>query len=645
MTLSPEFERQLSGFLRLAGKQAYANISLSDFMAWVRLAVPKLFPTLLRKIPDDPQEINGFLGLVAKSLHADFPLPALGLQAAAQVKPGRNDACDCGSGKKFKHCCGNQTMPPLFGRLNFLRYVLDAYPKSKLANVAASKASIDAVADTAYQWMREGQEVRAAALLEPFFAGGVALRARLAPLFNLLMDVWLNLGRNAKREALIETILQSGDRVLRSDALQRRTTMLADRGDHAAAWQAFKGARDLNPNDPALSFLEVTTLLSEGRTTEAQGRAQWWAAFLGKQRDPALEKLIEALRDIAEDPDSGMIKATKNTNAHWQRLHDLFLAAPVPTERHHFDLFLEKDEAGQTQQVAGAFVPDAKLRKLEAAWRKAFPQIKPNLTGVQHGDDSVWDSAAQWLDLLQANPSLWLSFDVLDDLVMAVDTVHAAGVQERLLLPMAERAVEQLRLTLASADGQPVQCHWVVWENRSALRPLAHLAFICSEAGAHNARKAQRFVELASWLVFELNPGDNHGLRADLSNALVRLARWDDVIALSLRYPGDMQPSLQLNALLAAFALEKSDGIEQDLKQAAKDYPAAMKMLLAAAPKPVKPDSDIGIAIGGKYEAWMYVRAMRPFWEQRHALDWARSVLVTKGKKAKPAAPEQQSLL
>ncbi|UUZ66148.1 hypothetical protein LP417_14890 [Polaromonas sp. P1-6] len=155
-------------------------------------------------------------------------------------------------------------MPPLFGNLNLLRHVLDAYPKSRLGEVAASKASIDAVADTAYQWLNGGDAARASALLEPYFSGSEPLTVRVAPLFNLLMDSWLELGRSTKRERLIDTILQRGDRPLKSDALQRRTTMLADRGDYAGAWRTFKQASELNPNDPALSFLEVTTLLSEG---------------------------------------------------------------------------------------------------------------------------------------------------------------------------------------------------------------------------------------------------------------------------------------------------------------------------------------------------------------------------------------------
>jgi hypothetical protein len=152
-------------------------------------------------------------------------------------------------------------------------------------------------------------------------------------------------------------------------------------------------------------------------------------------------------------------------------------------------------------------------------------------------------------------------------------------------------------------------------------------------------------MELAHWMAFELNPNDNHGLRTDLSDAMVRFERWSEVIAVNDRYPGDMQPNLQLNALLAAFVLEKSETIKQDLKRAAKEYPNAMKMLLGPEPKPVKPDNDYGISIGGKYEAWLYVSEMRPFWEKHHALGWARSALSASGKKAEPVVPGQQSLL
>ena len=108
-------------------------------------------PVLLKQIPPEPEEIDRFLRSAALNLFADLPLPSHDLQPVGQPKQGRNDPCACGSGQKYKHCCGANAMPPLFGNMNLLRYVLDAYPKSRLVEVCASKASIDAVADRIVQ--------------------------------------------------------------------------------------------------------------------------------------------------------------------------------------------------------------------------------------------------------------------------------------------------------------------------------------------------------------------------------------------------------------------------------------------------------------------------------------------------------------
>ncbi len=640
MDTSPaRFELQIEALLQLAGRQAAKNPTPERFTQWFKLAVPNVMPTLLAQIPTEVQELDRFLRTAALSLYSDLPMPGHDLQAIGHAKQGRNDPCACGSAKKYKHCCGALSMPPLFGGLNLLRYVLDAYPKSRLGDVAASKAGIDAVADTAYQWLEDDEPERASALLEPYFKGSGPLTARLAPLFNLLMDSWLELGRDAKRERLIQAILQRGDRIMKADAMQRRTTMLADQGDHAGAWRSFKQASEFNPNDPALSFLEVTTLMSEGRVNEAKLRAQWWAAFLEKQRDPQLADLVSRLRQMASDPHAGMMEVATEANPELQRLRELFLAAPAPRVRHRFEVFMQEDEDGASHAVATEFEPDAALGKLEKRWRKIFPQAKPSLSVVHNDAEEVWDNAPEWLDLLQKNPDLWSSFDVLDDLVMAVDTVAWAGVEEGLLTPMAQRAAEQLRLTIETQQSGSVQCPWGVFANRPILRPIAHLAYICMEAG-----NWQRFMELAGWLVFELNPNDSHGLRTDLSCAYVRFERWNDVVALTERYPDDMQPALALNAVLATFAFGDPAKALSLAKSAKKDYPVAVKMLMQAFPKPVKPESDYGITPGGKYEAWLYVSEMRTFWEHHNALDWLRDALKTGKAKARTAAPGQQKL-
>ena len=41
--------------------------------------------------------------MVTEAIHAISKAQA---QSAAGPKVGRNDPCPCGSGKKYKHCCG-----------------------------------------------------------------------------------------------------------------------------------------------------------------------------------------------------------------------------------------------------------------------------------------------------------------------------------------------------------------------------------------------------------------------------------------------------------------------------------------------------------------------------------------------------------
>jgi tetratricopeptide (TPR) repeat protein len=637
---SPEFEKQLDLLLTCACRFAASAPSAADFTDWFKTSTPTLMPTLLELISPDTEEVDQFLRVAALNLYADLPLPDNNLQACGQSRQGRNDLCACGSGHKYKQCCGAVTLPPLFGQMNLLRYVLDTYPKSRLAEVCTSKANIDAVANTASQWFHAGETARVTSLLEPYFAGTGPLSAKVAPLFNILMDTWLELGRPTKRERLIQAILERGDRTLKGEALQRRTTMLADKGDHAGAWRAFKEAKDFNPNDPALSFLEVSTLLSEGRAVEAKSRAQWWAAFLAKQRDPHLAALVHKLSEMAKDPYAGMMGVATAANPDLQRLQALFQSAPSPTVRHQFEVYTQEDEKRGAHAVASEFEPDAQLSKLEKRWQKVFPQSKPAMTSVQNDAPEVWDNASDWLDLLQKYPDLWFSFEVMDDLVMAADTFEWAGIQQRLLTPMAERVAEQLRITIEFKGTGPVECPWGVLRNRPILRPIVHLAYICLEAG-----NWQRFMEIAHWMVFEINSNDNHGLRDELSCAYVRHGRWADAIALDQRYSNDVQPPLPLNAVLANYAVGDLDSAKTLLQAAKTNHPVAVKMLLEPSPKPVKPDSAYGIALGGKYEAWLYVGKMREFWIQHGAIDWARSELKPTNSKSSPIKHVQQRLL
>ena len=51
--------------------------------------------------------------------------------------------------------------------------------------------------------------------------------------------------------------------------------MLADRGDRAGAWQVFADAQPMDPDNPCHALLELTLLMSEGRSDQARERASF----------------------------------------------------------------------------------------------------------------------------------------------------------------------------------------------------------------------------------------------------------------------------------------------------------------------------------------------------------------------------------
>ncbi len=615
----PATEDQWRSFLHVAGTMVYRGATDEEFLDWAEKFGHHMLPGLVAGAAD-PADVPNMMRALGVQIWNQFPIPSHQWTPQPIKRPGRNDPCWCGSGRKFKHCC-ERMASGIFPRLNMLRFVLDAYPVNRLAELAENgHPSLDAVADTAHQWIEEGKYKRVIALLEPFFAPPKALSGKLEPIFDELMAALMDQGRHKRREYWITEVLERGDNALKSTALQRRATMHSDKGRSAQAWADFTQAQRFNPNDPALSMLEVSLLMGEHQMKRASERAAWWAQHFIKLRDPAYADLVAKLQAFAHEPTGAMFDLARDMFPGVGRLAALFKSAPPPRPAHtlavHQD---ESDPESDAEIFMGEVAPNASLRKLEEKWCALFDQTKPSLVAVQNASPEVWRNADAWLDLLQREPALWNSFEVLDDLVMAVDALEVTAAIDNLLVPLAERAAELLRLLL---EGQPaVRVPWVIFNNRHVLRPIAHLAYVCKEAG-----KWDRFMALARWLVLELNPGDNHGLRYDLSHAFVLHGRDQDALALNLRYPNDGSPTLDLNTALAQFRTGDLPATQETLRQAKRDHPKVVTMLLKANPKPVKPDGW-GVTRGGAFEAWRYVEEHQPLWEQCGALVWAAKAL------------------
>lgn len=605
-------DEELFALFEVSAKVLARSADPAAYLDWIAEAGPSLAPAMARAI--DPR--TGPVGLAFRAMgvaiYNAMPLPEAGFQMRRLREPGRNEPCLCGSGRKYKHCC-----LPLRGTLdlsgyNALRHVLDALARKRFAGLPASRVDPLAVWDTARQWHEEGDDERAAALLEPWFAGEGALSEKLEPHFDQLMDCYFALGRERKRDRLVAAALARGERSLRAAALQRRSAMLADRGDSAGAWEAFRDAQREEPENPSHAALELTLLVARGEIERARDRAAFWIANLERRRDPAFADLIGFLRRVQADPYAAMAEGDRKRIPALDRLATLFAGAPAPQA--HYAL-ADRGEAGRV------LAPQAALAKTESRWRERFPQVKPGLTATQHGETGMWDDPHPWLDFLERNPLAWQSFDVLDDLAMAVEALPVMGAGATVLEPLLERGLALLEVILgAAADGGTVQWGWS--ENRPALRMLAHLTYRAAAAMDRGA-SSERFVALGERLI-ALNPGDNHYVREPLTRAYLARGCPEKAVALAERFPEDFcGPTL--NRILALLNLGRRGDALGALSEAAKEHRVAIEMLLAESPKQPKPDGGFGVTVGGKEEAWEYRAAHRALWEREGALDWLRA--------------------
>ncbi len=593
----------LHALLGACARQLVADGDERTFSDWFVAAVPRLAPALIAQAIEPHQ----FARVLARAIYSITPLPGNAYAPRRLPAPGRNEPCFCGSGRKYKHCCERLDAGHVFADVNMLRYVLDAVPVARFAELPGSRAGLDAVAHAATEWEQEGAAARAIALLEPWFAGDGPLGERHAYAFDLLMNFYLDAGKEKKRQALIESALRRGDRAVQSTAWQRRAVMFADQGRHDDAMEAFRQAQLLAPDDPALGMLEVSVLTGAGKLELARERARFWLARARRADPPLSDEMFEILREAAADPAQAMLGIGRLREPDLGRMIDLFAAAPAAAQCYALD----RSEDGTVE-----LRPLPELAAAEARWREVFPQSKPPLTMLGTGDAGAFEDAAPWLDLLQAQPLLWQSFDVLDDLAMAVHALGVLGAEQRIEAPLLERAIALLQLALQ--DDAQAQVPWICLGNRPALRCVAARVHAALAAG-----ESSQALELAEWLVLRLNPTDNHGLRGALARLYLMTNRVDQAIALTERYPDDLA-EMTLNRVLALYMGERRGEALTAFADAARRHPVAVKMLLATNPRRPRSDGGYGIEVGGNEEAWQYREQHLHLWRDCGALEWAR---------------------
>lgn len=298
----------LERFMRDSVTEILGHEDPSRFMDWARREIPDYLgrnPQIARM---DTRALGQLATVLARTIWNSTPLPGNDFRPRPLPAPGRNDRCDCGSGKKYKQCCA---MVPSMERLEeeaFWHILVDVMPEQDL-NRALERKRIprNVITTVGERFLKSGQVEKAVKILESVFAGKLN---RLDPdlgeyAFDLLMDVYDRRFQVARKVAFIERILANAPRgPLRSVALQRKATILADQGNLTEAWEAFGHAMREDPESISLCILELQLLMVESRWQQAKDRAVFWHAKITKMADKLENphRLLEFLRAVMEDP-------------------------------------------------------------------------------------------------------------------------------------------------------------------------------------------------------------------------------------------------------------------------------------------------------------------------------------------------------
>ena len=598
LDVDDEVPDELELIFSIAVRMALGADDFDQLHRWFVDSARILAPEWVARFGPDEGAWRALAWQMARFVWTHTPDPDLGFRYRKLDKPARNEPCPCGSGRKFKQCC--QPLPDLtetLSNFSLLPYVLDCFSRKDLRTLPFGRLDPEELAHVARTWQEKDRLRDAEALLEGFFSHVKVLDRKAEWAFDVLMDLYLELGHPRKRKRLLEQALASKDKSMRAAALHRKCVMLADEGETEAAWKVFTEAQRLDPDNPSLAHLEVVLLIAQGRAQEASERARFWIARLKRTGLDEYQDLIDLLTGFANDPTGTTVSISPQSDP-IERLLGLLQAHPESVVRYR--LQCQDGDAGPLE-------PSPQLVGIERQWL------------AEHAESlHPWEETG-WLDWLEAHPEALDSFVVLRDLVSWLDgTSLMEPVIEALKKPLLARGVALLERVIADQNAQGCRLEWGWLENRPALWLVGEMAVRLSD------EEPERAAELLEWLVLTLNPNDNQGLRSLLAHLYVRIGTPEQAIALSDRYPDDFADMRYARALALHAAGQPGQAL-MALADAKRQYPKVLKTLLAKNPKP-PPMNTMGITIGGDDEAWMYRLQYRPVWEAAGALEWAATV-------------------
>ena len=593
--------------------------------------------------PPRAADSRRFLLNLARQFWGHVPRPTANWRVQPAAKIERNDACYCGSGKKYKQCCVEYaTLPFPIPADAMFALALDAVKPESLTVADWAHVPPIALAQAAHFWSHRGDDQRVVDVLSAYFAQHPKLDERSEPALDALFGSMLALNMERERRELVERLAKHPDKTLATSARCRLCTMLTDRGDFEAAWKLFHETQRFNPGDAQLAHLEIMMLLSEGRSDEALLRGNVLAAQL-RRRGPEFAPLADVVARMGRDGMRGLTEHMADHEdsddagedvAFWLTLAESIpkaVAASALTTRYKIERNEQIDHDNPLNtHVAAWITADKKLIALERKWSRQFPTVEPSLIQLAADAEVVLDELPEVLKFLRTNPDAWLSFSILDVLLRAGDMLWNETGSAKVLRANRDLALYGVKLLRGLLADEKVHVPWAMLAHRPLLRVVAWAITICDFS-----RDQEQKLALAEWLL-QLNPNDNHGYRSMVVGDYLKAGRAVDALVLLDKYPNDFGCGA-FDRVLGLFQLDRPDDALMAWQQACKTSPLVLDFLLADALAPA-PENESGyIQVGGPEEAQEYASDRRATWQQCGALAWARTLPRPLVKPPKPA--------
>ncbi|MEJ2688599.1 MAG: SEC-C domain-containing protein [Deltaproteobacteria bacterium] len=593
----------------------------------------------------DPTLLHSLATVLGRTIWNAIPLPDNNFEPLRMPWPERNAPCLCGSGRKFKKCCQPIIRElPAVEAAEIWPLVAKHLTASQLdLAIGAGKLPIELLADLAEEAFDRDEGKKAFSMLEPVFtAETISVGAEgLEYGLPVLLHMYRHSGHTKEADSLLKTIENRAPRsALRSAAFREMAVAAMHDEDSDAAWQFFRRALQDTPNAPEMGVLETLLLLADGKLETAGKRARFWRGKLQKLRIED-ETVMDFLRMAEENPEAAIESIAGEMTEEWDEenmeglldwLEEMTVRPPLACrfEKISVDLPLadEEGEKPQNMSVSLQLKPSRGVGKLEKQWRRIYVGAKPFSTFLGgspfdegSGEYDPWEpeNARRWIDFLLDNPKTSDSIDILDDVATALDDYDGTSAiyyTSDLLLPVLRRAEKIVRLTMAGQESGTI-LSWLLTENRPALRLLTRLFYHLDVTG-----QKKEALKLGRWLL-DLNPVDNHGLRAEVVNALLMKKRNQEVIDLAGRFRNDILPDTGFGLALALYRMNRKEEAAALIRELHDKMHKHIVRYLTAS-RISKPEmSEFGARIGGEDQAWEYRQAMRPTWKKEPgALDW-----------------------